>query len=64
MELMEIFYSIITVFIVGTIFYFIFKNLFSELIKENILKNKDGIFLSVIVLLVFVVYFFLERLHH
>ena len=61
---MEIFYTIITVFVGGIIFYFIFRNLFSELIKENILKNKDGIFLSVTVLLVFIVYFFLESLHH
>ena len=56
--------AIITVFCGGIIFYFIFKNLFSELISEGVLKNKDGIFLSVTIILVFVVYFFLETLHH
>ena len=64
MDLLNNILAIITVFFGGTIFYFIFRNLFSELIKENILKSKDGIFVSVIVFLVFVVYFFLESLHH
>ena len=56
--------AIFTILSGGIIFYFIFRNMFSELIKEGIFKNKDGIFLFVTLFLVFVVYYFLENLHH
>ena len=56
--------ALLTVFAGGVIFYFIFKNLFSELINEKVLQKKDGVFLGITTLLVFIVYIFLETLHH
>ena len=64
MELMNNILAIITVFIGGILFFYIFRGMFAELIKDGVLKNKDGIFLSVTIFLVFVVYFFLESFHH
>ena len=56
--------AILTVFISGIVFFFIFRNMFKELVKEGLLGNRDKIFLFVTVTLVFVIYLFLETLHH
>ena len=56
--------AIFTIFLVGLLFYFMFRSLFSELIKTATLTKKDGFFMLIATFLVFIVYIFLERLHH
>ena len=56
--------AIITVFLAGFSFFFIFRSLFSELVKTATLSKKDGFFMIIATFLVFIVYIFLERLHH
>ena len=56
--------AIFTIFLVGLLFYFMFRSLFSELVKTAILTKKDGFFMLIATFLVFIVYIFLERLHH
>ena len=52
------------VLIGGIIFYIIFRSMIQELIKKKIFSNKDGIFIIIMILLVLIVYIFLEKLHH
>ena len=52
------------VLIGGIIFYIIFRSMIQELIKKKIFSNKDGIFIIIMILLVLIVYIFLEQLHH
>ena len=56
--------AVCIIFIGGFLFFYIFRSMFSELIKEGLLKNKDGIFILITIVLVFIVYLFLETLHH
>ena len=56
--------AIFTVFLAGLSFYFMFRSIFSELVKTAILTKKDGVFMLIATFLVFIVYIFLERLHH
>ena len=56
--------AIFTIFLVGLLFYFMFRSLFSELVKTATLTKKDGFFMLIATFLVFIVYIFLERLHH
>ena len=56
--------AVVIVFISGIVFFYIFRNMFKELVKEGLLGNRDKIFLFVTVALVFVIYLFLETLHH
>ena len=56
--------AILTIFLAGVSFFFIFRSLFSELVKTAILTKRDGIFMLIATFLVFIVYIFLERLHH
>ena len=56
--------AIFTIFLVGLLFYFMFRSLFSELIRTATLTKKDGFFMFIATFLVFIVYIFLERLHH
>ena len=56
--------AILTIFLAGVSFFFIFRSLFSELIKTATLTKKDGFFMLIATFLVFIVYIFLERLHH
>ena len=58
------FLAICTVFIGGIIFYIIFRSMILELIKNKILTNRDGLFIIVTIILVFIVYTLLEQLHH
>ena len=52
------------VLIGGIIFYIIFRSMIQELINKKIFSNKDGIFIIIMILLVLIVYIFLEQLHH
>ena len=64
---MEWINNLLAVFIVligGVLFFYIFRSMFKELIIEGLLGKKDKIFLFVTVTLVFVIYLFLETLHH
>jgi len=56
--------AILTIFLAGVSFFFIFRSLFSELVKTTILTKKDSFFMLIATFLVFIVYIFLERLHH
>ena len=56
--------AIFTIFLAGLSFSFIFRGLFSELSKKGVFTKKDGYFVFISVILVFIVYFFLETLHH
>ncbi|MBI44811.1 MAG: hypothetical protein CMG66_01445 [Candidatus Marinimicrobia bacterium] len=56
--------AVITIILVGISFSFIFKGLFLELFKNGILTKKDSIFVLTTTILVFIVYTFLEKLHH
>ena len=56
--------AIFTIILVGLLFFFIFRSLFSELVKTATLSKKDGFFMIIATFLVFIVYIFLERLHH
>ena len=56
--------AIFTIILAGFSFFFIFRNLFSELIKTSILTKKDAFFMFIATILVFIVYILLERLHH
>ena len=56
--------AICVIFLGGATFYFIFGSMIKELIKDNILNKKDAIFVSIMIILVFVIYLFLEKLHH
>ena len=56
--------AIFTIFLVGLLFYFMFRSLFSELIRTSTLTKKDGFFMLIATFLVFIVYILLERLHH
>ena len=56
--------ALFTIILAGLSFFFIFRNLFSELVKTAILTKKDGFFMIIATFLVFIVYIFLERLHH
>ena len=56
--------ALITIVLAGFFFSFIFRSLFLELIKTDILTKKDGYFILITTALVFTVYIFLEKLHH
>ena len=56
--------AVITIILAGISFSFIFKGLFSELFKNGILTKKDSMFVLTTTILVFIVYTFLEKLHH
>ena len=56
--------ALLTIILAGLSFFFIFRNLFSELVKTSILTKKDGFFMFIATILVFIVYILLERLHH
>ena len=56
--------AIITVFLAGFSFFFIFRSLFLELTKKGAITKKDGYFTLIATVLVLVVYMFLEKLHH
>jgi len=56
--------AFITIVLVGISFSFIFRSLLLELVKNSIITKKDGYFVLVSSFLVFIVYFFLESLHH
>ena len=57
-------FALCTISVVGILFFYMFRSIFSELINEGLLKNKDRVFLFVTIFLVFIVYLFLETLHH
>ncbi len=56
--------AVFIIFIGGIVFFYIFRSMFSEFFEVGLLKTKDGIFVLVTIFLVFIVYFFLETLHH
>ena len=56
--------ALFTIILAGLSFFFIFRNLFSELVKTAILTKKDGFFMLIATILVFIVYILLEKLHH
>ena len=56
--------AFITIILAGISFFFIFRSLFLELIQKGVLTRKDTFFMLLSVVLVFIVYFFLETLHH
>jgi hypothetical protein len=56
--------ALFTIILAGLSFFFIFRNLFSELVKTAILTKKDGFFMFIATILVFIVYILLERLQH
>mgnify|MGYP006134882479 CR=1 FL=1 len=64
MEWMNNLVAIFTVLIGSVVFYYIFRSIFSEFLSVGLLKTKDWIFLAITVFLVFIIYFFLETLHH
>ena len=43
--------AIFTIFLVGSLFYFMFRSLFSELIKTATLSKKDGFLITKIILI-------------
>jgi len=57
-------FAICTIIIGGILFFLIFRSMLSELIKEKVLNNKDGIFVTSVIILVFIIYLFLKESHH